>query len=158
MSTLTRVPIRWMIRRDMPEVLAIESASFDYPWREDEFLRVLGQRNCIGMVAEEGKSERITGFMVYELHRDKIVMLDFAVHPELRRQGIGTQLMQKLCGKLCAQRRNRIVIHVRESNLIGQCFLRECRFLATEVNRGHYRDSGEDCYLMERAFLLGEAE
>jgi ribosomal-protein-alanine N-acetyltransferase len=59
-----------MIRRDMPEVLAIEHASFEYPWCEEEFLRVLRQRNCIGMVAEQG--ERIVGFMVYELHRNKI--------------------------------------------------------------------------------------
>ena len=44
----TRVHIRWMIRRDMPEVLAIEHASFEYPWCEEEFLRVLRQRNCIG--------------------------------------------------------------------------------------------------------------
>ena len=55
----TRVHIRWMIRRDMPEVLAIEHASFEYPWCEEEFLRVLRQRNCIGMVAEHG--ERIVG-------------------------------------------------------------------------------------------------
>ena len=36
-----RVHIRWMIRRDMPEVLAIEHASFEFPWCEEEFLRVL---------------------------------------------------------------------------------------------------------------------
>ena len=31
----TRVHIRWMIRRDMPEVLAIEHASFEHAWTED---------------------------------------------------------------------------------------------------------------------------
>ncbi len=69
----------------MPEVLAIEHASFEYPWCEEEFLRVLRQRNCIGMVAEYG--ERIVGFMIYELHRNKIHVLDFATHPEFRRRG-----------------------------------------------------------------------
>ncbi len=29
-----RVHIRWMIRRDMPEVLAIEDESFEFPWLE----------------------------------------------------------------------------------------------------------------------------
>ncbi|MEK6238743.1 MAG: ribosomal-protein-alanine N-acetyltransferase RimI, partial [Planctomycetales bacterium] len=47
-----RVHIRWMIRRDMPEVLAIENSSFEFPWSEEDFLRSLQQRNCIGMVAE----------------------------------------------------------------------------------------------------------
>ena len=42
-----RVHIRWMIRRNMPEVLAIEHASQDFPWCEEEFLRVLRQRNRI---------------------------------------------------------------------------------------------------------------
>ena len=94
----TRVHIRWMIRRDMPEVLAIEHASFEYPWCEEEFLRVLRQRNCIGMVAEYG--ERIVGFMIYELHRNKIHVLDFATHPEFRRRGVGRQMIAKLVGKL----------------------------------------------------------
>src|SRR4051794_39786908 len=69
-KALVRVHIRWMIRRDMPEVLAIEHASFDFPWGEEEFLRVLRQRNCIGMVAEHG--ERVVGFMIYELHKSKL--------------------------------------------------------------------------------------
>src|SRR5690606_11527131 len=55
-----RVHIRWMIRRDMPEVLQIEKASFEFPWYEDDFIRCLRQRNCIGMVAEQG--ERVVGF------------------------------------------------------------------------------------------------
>src|SRR5690348_2779098 len=45
------VHIRWMIRRDMPEVMRTERASFEYSWTEDDFLRCLRQRNCIGMVA-----------------------------------------------------------------------------------------------------------
>ncbi len=57
-----------MIRRDMPEVMRTERASFEYSWTEDDFLRCLRQRNCIGMVAEHGDS--IIGFMIYELHKN----------------------------------------------------------------------------------------
>ena len=42
-----RVHIRWMIRRDMPEVLAIEHAGFEYPWCEEEFLRVLLEEGLV---------------------------------------------------------------------------------------------------------------
>jgi ribosomal-protein-alanine N-acetyltransferase len=142
----TRVHIRWMIRRDMPEVLAIEHASFEYPWCEEEFLRVLRQRNCIGMVAEYG--ERIVGFMIYELHRNKIHVLDFATHPEFRRHGVGRQMILKLVGKLSAQRRNRIALYVRETNLAAQLFYRVNGFRAAEVIREHFLDTGEDAYLM----------
>ena len=37
----TRVHIRWMIRRDMPEVLEIERKSFEFPWFEEDFIRCL---------------------------------------------------------------------------------------------------------------------
>ena len=72
-----RVHIRWMIRRDMPEVLQTEQESFEFSWTEEDFLRCLRQRNCIGMVAEQG--EKVVGFMIYELHKTQ------AAHPELRR-------------------------------------------------------------------------
>src|SRR5512142_3043713 len=94
----SRVHVRWMIRRDMPEVLGIEHASFEYPWCEEEVLRVLRQRNCIGMVAEQG--ERIVGYMICELHRNRIHVLDFATHPDFRRHGVGRQMVAKLVSKL----------------------------------------------------------
>ena len=146
-QTSTRVHVRWMIRRDMPEVLAIEHASFEYPWCEEEFLRVLRQRNCIGMVAEHG--ERIVGFMIYELHRDKIQVLDFAAHADYRKRGVGRQMATKLMGKLSSQRRNRISLYVRETSLPAQLFYRDMGFRATEVVREHFADSGEDAYLMQ---------
>ena len=34
-----RVHIRWMIRRDMPEVLQTEQESFEFAWTEEDFLR-----------------------------------------------------------------------------------------------------------------------
>ena len=80
-----RVHIRWMIRRDMPEVLEIERASFEFPWFEEDFIRCLRQRNCIGMVAEH--AERVVGFMIYELHKTRLHILNFAVAPDVRRRG-----------------------------------------------------------------------
>ena len=145
-----RVHIRWMIRRDMPEVLAIEHASFEFPWCEEEFLRVLRQRNCIGMVAEYG--ERVVGFMIDELHKNKLHVLDFATHPEFRRQGVGHQMVGKLVGKLSSHRRTRIALYVRETNLASQLFYRVQGFRAVEVAREHYQDTGEDAFVMQYLF------
>ncbi len=69
------VHIRWMIRRDMPSVIEIEENSFEFPWSEDEFIRCLRQRNCIGMVAE--LSEQVVGFMIYELHKNPTAYPEF---------------------------------------------------------------------------------
>ncbi len=141
------VHIRWMIRRDMPEVLAIESGSFEFPWTEDDFVRCLRQRNRIGMVAES--NQQIRGFMIYELHRDRLHLLNFAVIPLWQRFGVGRQLIQKLVGKLSPQRRNRIMLEVRESNLSAQLFFKSQGFRAICVLRDFYEDTTEDAYLMQ---------
>jgi ribosomal-protein-alanine N-acetyltransferase len=153
-----RVHIRWMIRRDMLEVLDIEAHSFEFPWLEEDFIRCLRQRNCIGMVAEA--DDRVVGFMVYELNKTRLHVLNFAVAPDCRRSGIGSQMIAKLVGKLSSQRRTRIVLEVRETNLAAQLFFRENGFRAVSVLRNYYEDTPEDAYAMqyryrpERAFAV----
>lgn len=148
--------IRWMIRRDMPEVLRIEQSSHDYPWCEEDFLRCLRQRNCIGMVAEQG--EKVVGFMIYELHKTKLHVLNFAVHSEHRRAGIGMQMAEKLVSKLSSHRRTKIMVEVRETNLDSQLFYRAAGFRATGVAREFYPDSGEDAYVMEYRLPVSDEE
>lgn len=145
-----RVHIRWMIRRDMAEVLHTEQQSFEFAWTEEDFLRCLRQRNCIGMVAEQG--EKVVGFMIYELHKAKLHILNFAVHPGCRRLGVGRQMVAKLISKLSSHRRTRITLEVRETNLAAQLFFRQQEFRAVRVLRRFYEDSGEDAFLMEYRF------
>jgi len=142
-----RVHVRWMIRRDMPEVLDIEGQSFEFPWSEDDFIRCLRQRNCIGMVAEY--DNRVVGFMIYELHKTRIHVLNFAVGDQCRRQGVGSQMLAKLIGKLSSQRRSRIILEVRETNLPAQLFFRSNDFRAVSVLRSFYDDTPEDAYVMQ---------
>ena len=73
------VQIRWMIRRDMADVLRIERASFEQEWSEEDFLNCLRQRNCIGMVAEH--DNEVVGFMVYGLHKSRLQIMNFSVAP-----------------------------------------------------------------------------
>jgi [ribosomal protein S18]-alanine N-acetyltransferase len=141
------VQIRWMIRRDMPEVLRIENESFEFNWTEDDFLACLRQRNCIGMVAEH--DNRVVGFMIYELHKTKLHILNFAVAPACRRLAVGAQMIEKLINKLSQQRRQEIVLEVRETNLTAQLFYQSQGFRAVNVLRGHYADSAEDAYVMQ---------
>ncbi|TSC58499.1 MAG: ribosomal-protein-alanine acetyltransferase [Candidatus Peregrinibacteria bacterium Greene0416_19] len=143
----TSVNIRWMILRDMPEVLQTEEASFESAWTEEDFLRCLRQRNCIGMVAET--REKVVGFMIYELHKGKLHILNFAVHPEFRRKEIGSQMVEKLRSKLSSHRRTKITLEVRETNLPAQLFFRETGFQGVRVMREYYEDSGEDAFLMQ---------
>ncbi len=143
---MTQYDVRWMVRRDLVGVLAIEQSSFEFPWTEDDFIRSLRQRNCIGMVAES--ASKIDGFMIYELHRTRLHLLNLAVAVEVRRKGIGTTMIDKLKSKLSAQRRNRIMLEVRETNLDAQLFFKKNEFKAISLLRDHYQDVPEDAYVM----------
>lgn len=143
----TPIHIRWMIRRDMPSVLSIEEQTFEFAWNEDDFIRCLRQRNCIGMVAEV--NDEVVGFMIYELHKNRLHVLNFAVAPEARRNGIGRAMLGKLLGKLSHERRNRIMLEVRETNLDAQLFFKSIGFRAVSVLRDFYEDTDEDAYLMQ---------
>ena len=150
------VHIRWMIRRDMAEVLQIEDRSFEFSWSEEDFIRCLRQRNCIGMIAEH--SERVVGFMIYELHRNRLHVLNFAVHPDFRRRKVGTQMLRKLVSKLSPQRRSRIMLEVRETNLDAQLFFRDQGFRAVSLLRDFYEDTTEDAYLMQFRYTAAAVE
>ncbi len=137
--------IRWMIRRDMPTVLLIDSLSFPDPLPEQELIKQLRRRNAIGMVVDDG--DRVIAFMVYELHNTRVQVLRLAVHPNHRRRGIGAMMIEKLRSKLSYDRRNKLGADVREANLGGQLFLRAMDFRCVSTASGLYEDTGEDAYL-----------
>jgi ribosomal-protein-alanine N-acetyltransferase len=145
-----------MIRRDMPAVLGIENKSFEFSWNEEDFIRCLRQRNCIGMVAEE--NDKVVGFMIYELHKTRLHILNFAVADESRRNGVGLAMVSKLLGKLSHERRNRIMLEVRETNLEAQLFFKSIGFKAVSVLRDFYEDSEEDAYLMQYRYQASAEE
>lgn len=139
-----RVHIRWCIRKDMPAILDIENACFEFPWSEEDFLRCLKGRNCIGMVAEH--DEQVVGFMLYELHATFIWALNFAVHPARQHRGVGSAMFAKMVDKLSSQRRNHIRCDVRESNLDAQLFFKAQGCRAVKVLPEFYEDTDESAY------------
>jgi ribosomal-protein-alanine N-acetyltransferase len=127
-----------MLKRDYSDVLAIDSASFSYAMAESELMNILRQKNSIGIVAES--SEKILGFAIYDLEKDSIDIVRFAVHPEHRRQGIGTALLDKLISKChpfswCFLRQT-----VSEDNLDGQLFLKARGLKAESISRNEFID------------------
>lgn len=140
--------VRWMIRPDLRYVLPIERDGFDNPMDEEDFLRCLRKRNCIGMVAES-QAGGILGYMVYELRRDRIQVLSLAVALRFRRLRVGATLVDKLKYKCCSHRRERLSLLCRDSNAAAHLFFRACGFKAKGVLRNWYDDSGDEAYVFE---------
>lgn len=127
--------IRWMIRKDVPDVMAIERESFESPWTEQDLINCLRQRNCIGMVIESDGD--VAGFMIYELHKSRLEILNFAVHPQHRNNGLGSKMLDKLFGKL-GERRHTIGLQIVDSNLPAHLFFSRHGFMATEIVKQPY--------------------
>lgn len=113
--------LRWLIRADMLAVTDIERACFTKPWGEEDFLSALRDKSTIGMIAEtrlgnvaRGDTSQILGFMIYELRKDSLHLLNFAVHPRRQRKGAGGVMMGRLRDKLTSQRRTRITLDSKE--------------------------------------------
>lgn len=139
--------VRFIIGRDYPEVMAIENHSFAFPWSQDEMLNCLRMNRVKGKVVDDGK--RILGYVVYEVMAGERTILNIAVHPDHRRQGIGRAMIGKVCHANDGQRSLRVM--VRERNLDGQLFFRDCGFRAERVLRGQFDDTDEDAFLFRLA-------
>lgn len=137
--TVTR--IRDMQQRDMPQVYGIEAANFPYPWANEDFVRVLRQWNCRGVVAE--RRGQIVGYMVYEFHCNRSHILNMAVHAACHRQGIGRRLVEELHSRT-GNRRRAIMLECRETNLEAHLFFRAIGFKAIAVLEDFYQDKPDE--------------
>jgi hypothetical protein len=91
--------VRWLVRRDLPEALAVEAALSPGPWGEAGFLDALRERDAIGMVVDHG--EAVVGSMVYRLRPHHIRVLALAAST----RAAGQALLHRLQGKLTRGRR-----------------------------------------------------
>jgi ribosomal-protein-alanine N-acetyltransferase len=146
------VQVRWMVRRDFAKVQTIEQACFEFPWTEEEFRQCLQQPNCLCVVAEyEGQ---VVGYVVYETPKNRIFISNIAVDPEFQRHNVARQMVQKLVSKMLYQRRHRIVVEIRETNLPALLCFRALGFRASTVLKNFYEDQSEDTYVLQ--YQLGK--
>lgn len=114
------VHVRWMIRRDMPEVLEIEHG-VESPWTEEDYCNALRKSDRIGLVAEQ--KERIVGCVVYGVHKRFLTVERLVVHQDHRRCRVGRQLVEKLVSKLSPRNKRHLQAVVEGRNLDAQLFL-----------------------------------
>ncbi len=145
--TVDKIHLRWIMKDDLDEICAIEKECFEFPWMKEDFSRCLRKRNCIGMVAEY--RGEIVGFMIYELLKHRINLLNLAVARKYRRRSFGAQLVDRLVKKLLTTSRSKISFTVRERNLDAQLFFRSQGFRAISILYNFYETINEDAYLMQ---------
>ena len=148
--------IRHTSQVDYYEIAAIDRVCFANPWAVDDLTRILKGQYTLSIVAED--RGLIQGYAIYELLPIRVNLLRLAVSPDHRGHGVGTRLIERVKAKLSIGGRLRLKIHVRESNLDAQLFLRSQGFRANKIEHGHFRDTKEDAYVMTYSIDRGDIQ
>lgn len=138
-----------MCEADLPEVLAIERASFPIPWDETlvraEMSHELARCRVLkeyGLVVANLFYWTIAGD--FELH-------NVAVAPLHRSRGFGKILVEHLIEQARRAAAERVVLEVRRGNTPAISLYSRLGFLTVGVRERYYRDNLEDALLMELA-------
>jgi ribosomal-protein-alanine N-acetyltransferase len=135
-----------MTAADIENVIAIERASFQFPWSTRFFLDEL-QVDCARSILAEVEG-RIVGYVLFWFLPEEVDIHNIAVHPDFRRQGIGRLLLEQAVDAARRQERLRVTLDVRFSNAPAQNLYRSFGFVIRGLRKGYYSDNGEDALVM----------
>jgi ribosomal-protein-alanine N-acetyltransferase len=138
-------PVRRLVYGDLPAVLGIERRSFETPWSLAMFVLELSKPSgiCLGVEDERGG---LAGYLICSRYADVWHLMNVAVTPELRRQGIAIDLMNSLFE--AAGPGARFTLEVRTSNRAAIEMYERFGFRAAGHRRRYYHDNGEDALIM----------
>ncbi len=140
---------------DIPQVLAVDRASFALPWPESAYRFELETNTLsIALVAEE--AGRVVGMVVAWLLVDELHIATIGVHPQRRRSGIGRRLLAAALLTGLARGARLSTLEVRLGNLPAQALYRRFGYRVVGRRPRYYKDNNEDALLMT-ADALDEA-
>jgi ribosomal-protein-alanine N-acetyltransferase len=90
----------------------------------------------------------VIGFAGVWLMVDEAHITTFAVHPDVRRLGVGRRLLLRLFDLAVELRAARLTLEVRVSNEPAQALYRSFGFAVVGSRPRYYSDDGEDALVM----------
>jgi ribosomal-protein-alanine N-acetyltransferase len=138
---------------DLDSILQIENQSFaksPYHWTTFLTLHYLYPETFLIYLdaSSPWKEEKILGYIIFSGNGH---LISLAVHPEHRKKGIGSRLLQRTLKSL---RSRKVWAEVRRSNPGAQIFYLKMGFQMTATVPNYY--GNEDALIMERALPLRE--
>jgi [ribosomal protein S18]-alanine N-acetyltransferase len=152
----TRVHVEPMTIRDLPEVQAIEHASFSTPWPPNAYRSEL-ETNRLAHYLVARVDGAVVGFAGIWLMVDEAHVTTFAVAPGWRRRGIGERLLIALLDLAVERRANEATLEVRLSNLPARRLYEKYGFRPVGLRPRYYSDNNEDALIMTTERLASRA-
>ena len=136
--------LRRLSYTDLPSVLAIERRIFQAPWSLAMFVLELSKPSGVCLAATEGDS--LVGYLICSRYADIWHLMNVAVAPERRREGIATRMIEAMLAE--AGREGRYTLEVRTSNRGAIAMYERFGFRPAGHRRRYYHDNGEDALIM----------
>ncbi len=148
---MTTPPPDLLIRRlsyaDLPQVIAIERRAFPAPWSLAMFVLELSKAGGVCLAASAGG--RLAAYLVCSRYDTVWHIMNVAVDPDRRNEGIGTALLERLLEEV-GDDAARYTLEVRQSNAGAIRLYERFGFRAAGLRRRYYQDNGEDALIMWR--------
>jgi ribosomal-protein-alanine N-acetyltransferase len=139
--------IRRLSYADLPQVIAIERRSFPTPWSLAMFVLELSKPSGICLAATRGGE--LVGYLVCSRYDRVWHLMNVAIDPGERRQGLATALIGELLDRV-GDDRAQFTLEVRQSNDGAIALYRRFGFRSAGLRRRYYQDNGEDALIMWR--------
>ncbi len=132
---------------DLAAVVGIEKGSFSDPWSE-AFLSEELTNDVLRLCLVAESAGGVCGYIMAWRVADQLHVLNIAVAPGRRRQGVGSDLLREACLRAWAEGMTEVTLEVRRGNSEARRFYRHRGLQETGVRPGYYGDNGEDALIM----------
>lgn len=141
---------------DLDGVMAIEEVSFPTPWSREMFLEDFPREFSDTLVAA-GEEDEVLGYAVFWTIAGESHLLNIAVHPARRGQGIGRALLSGCLRRAARAGATRIFLEVRAGNEAAQRLYGSMGFVFRGIRKMYYTDTGEDAVILDREVRKSDA-
>jgi [ribosomal protein S18]-alanine N-acetyltransferase len=146
MSTLT-FEIRDLGYPDIPKVVAVERRAYAAAWSMSMFVLELSKPSGVCLAAVNGPD--LYGYLICSRYDEAYHVMNIAVDPDHRRQGIARALLDGLLER--AGHDANYTLEVRVSNAGAIKLYESYGFRGVGMRKRYYADNGEDAIIMWRA-------
>ena len=137
-----------LARGHLDQVCAIERVSFPQPWSFRLFLAELHNKQAMPLAAVTQPLGKVAGYLIVWLAADEAQVQNIAVHPGLRRLGVGRALLRNGLALAWEKGSRLATLEVRPSNTGARRLYASLGFREQGIRPNYYRDQGEDAILM----------
>ena len=137
--------ITQMTAAHVPQIAALEKAIFSDAWSERSIASELENELALWLVALDG--DTVAGYIGSQTVLGEADMLNLAVEPEYRRQGVGRKLVEELISRLDA---HCLTLEVRVSNEPAQNLYASMGFAQVGRRRNYYEKPREDALILRK--------